>query len=502
MMKRLLAILLTAVLLVGVCGCGSPSNEAAKATASVTATTTTATPTTTTEPPVPQPTVPGLEAVGKVVTTTLNEVALSDYTIVYAADADAYTVRAATYIRDEIYTRTGAVLNTVPDDVEIGSQHEIVVGETNRPISASFDALDAAIEGMEFGLLAKDGHVAMEADYFVIAAAAYYFVATYITGNNTAVPTTIQRCTPITEKPNNYIVLIGDGMGLNHTLMPERLDGTALVDYTDGENLFYGYLLPYQGMAHTNSLNNTTDSAASATALATGYKTKNGYVGRDGDGKDLKSITELAGSLGMSTAVMSTEVQSGATIAGFSAHVNDRDETENILASQQVLQETYGTIIDGDHDVYTDYSVYQLTQQIAAHLDTLNQNEKGFFMMYEEAYIDKHSHEMDEEGAAKAVLRFNQAIAVFMEFAFYNPDTFILITADHETGGLGYTEENGFLFSRGSHTGRDVPVFAYGAGAEVFHDKSVENVQIPKTIVKMWGQTLAADTDEQYPPLN
>ena len=123
-------------------------------------------------------------------------------------------------------------------------------------------------------------------------------------------------------------------------------------------------------------------------------------------------------------------------------------------------------------------------------------------MMYEEAYIDKHSHEMDEEGAAKAVIRFNQAIATFMEFAFYNPDTFILITADHETGGLGYTEEGGFDFTRGSHTGRDVPVFAYGVGAQVFHDVSVENVQIPKTIAKMWGQQLAADTDEQYPPLN
>ena len=499
-MKRLTALLLALVILTCACG-GCGTKEQGSATPSATKA---ATPpaTTTTEPPVPQPTVPGLEAVSKDITTTLNGVVLSDYTIVYAADADAYTVRAVTYIRDQIYARTGAVLNAVTDDVEIGSQHEIVVGETNRPISTTFDALDADIEGLEFGLLAKDGHVAMEADYFVIAAAAYYFVATYITGENTAVPDTVQVCTPITEKANNYIILIGDGMGINHTLMPQHLDGTVLADYTDGENLFYGYLFPYQGMAHTNSLNNTTDSAASATALASGYKTNNGYVGRGADGQDLKTLTELAGEMGMSTAVMSTEVQTGATIAGFSAHADDRDETENILASQAVLQETYGTIIDGDHDVYTDYGVYMLTQQIAAHLNELNQNEKGFFMMYEEAYIDKHSHEMDEESAAKAVLRFNQAIAVFMEFAFYNPDTFILITADHETGGLGYTEEGGFLFSRGSHTGRDVPVFAYGTGAEVFHDKSIENVQIPKTISKMWGHPLATDTDEQYPPLN
>ena len=496
-MKRLIALLMAVVMLTGLCACGVDKKDTAKTTDPVTTTTTSTT--TTTEPPVPQPTVPALEAVSKDVTATLNEVVLTDYTLVYAADADAYTVRAVTYIRDEIYTRTGAVLNVITDDVEVGNRHEIVVGETNRPISA---ALDADTEGLRFAMLAENGHIAMEGNYFIIAAAAYYFVATYVTGEAATVPATVQMREPIVEKANNYLILIGDGMGLLHTTMPQHMDGSALTDYSDGESFFYGHLFPYQGMAHTNSLNNTTDSAASATALASGYKTNNGYVGRTADGKDLLSLTELAGSLGMATAVMSTEVQTGATIAGFTAHANDRDETDNILAGQKVLQDTYGTIIDGDHDVYTDYSVYMLTRQIAAHLNTLNADEDGFFMMYEEAYIDKHSHEMDEENAARAVIRFNQAIATFMEFAFYHPDTFILITADHETGGLTYTEEEGFQFSRGSHTGRDVPVYAYGVGAEVFHDVSVENVQIPKTIAKMWGQQLATDTDEQYPPLN
>ena len=503
-MKRIIALLMVLVMLLSVCSCGSSPEETPSTTAPVTTTTTTTTTTptttTTTEPPVPQPTVPGLEAVSQEVTATLNDVVLSDYTLVYAADADAYTVRAVTYIRDEIYARAGAVLNVVTDDMEVGARHEIVVGETNRPIS---DTLDADTEGMQFALLADNGHVAMEAERFVIAAAAYYFVETYITDRDVSaiLPEVAQVRTPITEKPNNYIFLIGDGMGINHTRLPECFNGAELVDYTDGENFFYGNLFPYQGFAHTNSLNNTTDSAASATALATGYKTKNSVVGRDGEGKDLKSLTELAGEMGMGTAVMSTEVQTGATPAGFSAHAADRDETENILASQQVLQNAYGTIIDGDHDVYTDYSVYELTQRIRTHLNTLVQNEKGFFMMYEEAYIDKHSHKMDEESAAKAVYRFNQAIATFMEFAFYHPDTFVIITADHETGALS-PDGDSYLFGRSSHTGRDVPVYAYGAGAEVFHDKAVENVQIPKTISKMWGHQLATDTDDKYPPLN
>ena len=493
MMKRFAALFLTCALLVGLCACGAPAEEGTGTT------TTTPTTTTTTEPPVPSVTIPTLVGEDAPVAATLDGVSFSEYTIVYDADASEYTIRAALYIRDEIHKRTGAALDIVTDDAETGSRHEIVVGETNRPISA---ALNETLEGLSFSMLAADGHVAMEADYFVIAAAAYYFVATYVTGRDAAatVPAKAQVLQPITEKANNYIVLIGDGMGVVQTTLPQRLDGTALAPYTDGENLFYGTLLPYSGYAHTNSLEHTTDSAASATALATGYKTTNGRIGRDKDGKDLLSITELASSLGMATAVMTTEVQSGATPGGFSAHADDRDDTEDILASQKVLQETCGTIIEADHDLYTAYGVYQLEQRINATLNTLSQDEDGFFMMYEEAYIDKHAHDMDLDNVARAVLRFNQAIATFMEYAFYHPDTFLLITADHETGGL-YLMGDKLKFNSGGHTSRDVPVYAYGQGAEVFNGLSIENVQIPKTIVSWWGAALAADTDDQYPVL-
>jgi len=101
---------------------------------------------------------------------------------------------------------------------------------------------------------------------------------------------------------------------------------------------------------------------------------------------------------------------------------------------------------------------------------------------------------------ACAMLRFNQAIGQFMEFALYHPDTFLLITADHETGDLIYDSER-YIFKYYNHTARDVPVFAYGMGAEVFNGRTVENVQIPKTIAALWGQALAADTDDMYPCL-
>jgi alkaline phosphatase len=202
----------------------------------------------------------------------------------------------------------------------------------------------------------------------------------------------------------------------------------------------------------------------------------------------------------MATAVMSTEVQSGATPGGFSAHANDRDDTEDILASQQVLQDTYGTVIECDYDLYTPYGMFRLENAVGSVLSHLHADEDGFFMMYEEAYIDKHSHKMKVEDTARAVFRFNQAIGRVMEFAFYHPDTFVLITADHETGGL-YVMEEKFKFNSGGHTGRDVPVYAYGMGAEVFDGKTIENVQIPKTIVSLWGESLAADTDDTYPVL-
>lgn len=88
-----------------------------------------------------------------------------------------------------------------------------------------------------------------------------------------------------------------------------------------------------------------------------------------------------------------------------------------------------------------------------------------------------------------------------MEFAFYNPNTFVIMTADHETGGLTLGEDGKFFYTTGEHTSADVPVFAYGAGAEVFDGANVENVQIPKTIAKLWGIDLAGYDNENYPSL-
>lgn len=430
----------------------------------------------------------------------LNGVDISKYTIVYGEDSLDYVYRAAKYICDEIEERVGVELDMVKDSAQ-QAEHEILVGETTRDTSK---ALNANLSGTNFALLAKDGNVAMEANYFVIAAAAYYFVETYIPEKaefSTAVPTKTTECTPITKKAKNYIVLIGDGMGVPQTKLFENkglLESSPIK--IDGENFFYGYMLPYSGFSRTDSLTGTTDSAAGGTALSTGYKTINSYVGLDKNKEKLTSLTEIAGSLGMATAVMSTEASTGATPASFSAHAEDRNMSTEILESQKELVNKYGTVINCD--LLGSGSIPLIEQEVTNTIKKLAKNEKGFFMMYEEAHIDKNCHNKKIEETFQCVLRFNQIIGVVMEYAFYNPETFVLITADHETGGMKKDEETGdYVYTKGDHSSQDVPIFAYGAGAQVFNGKTIENIQIPRTISLMMGKEIVASDSNEFPAL-
>ena len=203
-----------------------------------------------------------------------------------------------------------------------------------------------------------------------------------------------------------------------------------------GEDFFYGYLFPYVGEARTDSLTGTTDSAAAGTALASGYKTENGTIGRDKDQNDVPLLTELAAQKGKATAVMSTEKQTGATPSAFSAHAYHRSNTTAIKNAQMDLIDRCGTLINCGYDVYTEDEMQILRSAITDTLDELSKDQDGFFLMYEEAYIDKHCSALNVEKAYLATVRFNQAIALFMEYAFYNPETMVIVTADHETGGL------------------------------------------------------------------
>ena len=415
---------------------------------------------------------------------TINGKALSDYSIVYSDEDLDYSKRAAEYIQSQIFERTRIDLDLVEDSEKPVTELEIVVGNTEREIS---NRLDADTNGLQFAILCEEKQIALEGDYFIIAAAAYFFIDTYVPAADYAatIPEGVSVHDPIVKEAKNFIMLIGDGMGFNQTKMFEYMENN--VDFSDGEDMFYGYYLPYQGQSRTNSLSGVTDSAAGGTALSCGKKTINGFVGRDKDNKDIKSLTELASEKGMSAGVMSTESKTGATPASFSAHADSRNNNAGIISSQAEARDYYGTIIDCSFDYYTANYMPVIEKHITETLDTLDDNENGFFLMYEEAHIDKHCHNNDLNKTFQAVVRFNQAIGRFMEYAFYNPDTFILITADHETGDL-YANAQGVLeYHSDQHTGKNVPIFAYGDGAELFNDVKVENIQIAHTFAHFMG---------------
>ena len=427
----------------------------------------------------------------------LNGIALSDFSIVYADESYGYNQRAAQYIQTEIQNRTGLTLPVITDSDAAKGTYEIVVGDTSRDISSR---LEPVTKTTQFAILAEDTQIAMEGEYFVIAAAAYYFINTYIPENNhnAEIPKEVTIHDPITEQPDHYIMLIGDGMGVNQTKLFDVL--TNNIEYGHGEDIFFGYYLPYFGFSRTGSLSGTTDSAAGGTALSCGIKTINYYVGQDQNHNPVQSLTELAGSLGMATAVMSTETKTGATPSAFSAHANDRNDKPDIILTQAELQKQYGTIIDCGYDKYTLNGVAKICEKVTNNLNTLSKDPDGFFMMYEEAYIDKHCHNNDIDYTFNAVTRFNRVIAVVMEWAFYHPNTFVLITADHETGGL--TDRDGsFEYTTEEHTSANVPVFTYGIGGDLFHNTVMENIQIPMTFASFMGVHDFGD-QSNFLPLN
>ena len=413
---------------------------------------------------------------------SFNGVSIKDYKIVCDAEGLDYNVRAAEYIRDGIKRVTGYA-PAIVDDSESKHGHEIVVGETSRELSRD---LNQPLSGVQFSMLAKGGSVALEGNYFVIAAAAYYFVNTYVKAGNVEIKDAVLVREPEVKEAKNYILLIGDGMGLYQTLLYDYLTDTS--DYSDGENVFYGYMLPNRGFSRTNSYSGTTDSAAGGTALSTGYKTNNSYVGLDRDGNEIKSLTELAAELGKATAVMSTEASTGATPASFSSHTLDRDNSDDIRNGQTALTEKYGTVIECGFDYYTArYMKSSIEKRITDTLNKVSADSDGFFLMYEEAHIDKHSHDNDMEKTFLALIRFNQAIGRFMEFAFYNPGTVVIITADHETGALLPGEDGALAYNSVNHSSANVPVFAWGMGTDYFGGETVENINIAHFISSAMG---------------
>lgn len=427
----------------------------------------------------------GNEDITKIV-ATLNGASLGEYKIVYSEESD-YAERAAEYIQSQIKARAGKTLAICKASEDAGVGAAILVGETGRALSES---LDEECGDLQFAIGSDGVDIALEGELFVIAAAAYYFIAEYIPSGkdfSAEVPSEARVLDPIKEEVNNYFLLIGDGMGELQTKMFEYLEiSEDGADISDGESEFYGYMLPYFGYSMTDSLSGTTDSAAAATAMATGYKTYNRYLGIDGDKNERKNLVELALELSMGAAVLTTDLFTGATPSGFTVHVEDRGNSEEIRNEQYELTSQRGVIIDGNCSSYNKNIIKLLENDVTDALDKLSKKD-GFFMMYEEAHIDKACSNFDIDKAFLSLIRFNQIIGRVMEYAFYNPDTMVIITADHETGDLTVDGEGNLVIQTEEHTSKNVPIFAYGTGADVFDDATIENTEIAKILASLWG---------------
>ena len=334
----------------------------------------------------------------------------------------------------------------------------------------------------------------------------------------------------------NVVLMIGDGMGLAQ-VQAAMLRSERPLEFERAQ---------YIGLSRTASANNrVTDSAAGGTALATGHKTNNGVVGMSPEGAVLVNIRELAQEQGLATGVVVTKDITDATPAAFLAHRQSRKMSDQIaedIASSGVtlfmgggrshfaeredgrdliaelgkagylLLDQKDRISEVDSgkvaglfarkhmkraaDTRGDYLPVATRQALSI---LAKDSPKGFFLMVEGSQIDSGGHANDAACVVSETLDFDRAVGEAFDFADRNPGTLVLVTADHETGGLTLPSGNeDFLlgdqgveprFSTKGHTAVMVPVYAYGAGAGRF-STIMENTEIPRRVAELMGWSI------------
>jgi len=317
----------------------------------------------------------------------------------------------------------------------------------------------------------------------------------------------------VTEKgrtPKNIILMIGDGMGTSQIY-------AGMVANKNTLNLERAQFV---GFHKNQSANNfITDSAAGATALSTGKKTLNDAVGVDADGKPQLTILEAAEHNGLATGMVVTCSITHATPASFIAHQpyrgmnaeiaadflrtdievfigggkNDFDKRKDgrnlidslksngyqIAGSMEEVRKVKsgklaGFLAEGDLPSISAGRGDQLSVSSEVAISILKQNDKGFFLMVEGSQIDWGGHKNNLKYITDEVVDFDKTIGKVFDFAEKDGNTLVIITADHETGGLSIrggdtkTGEIKGSFSTKKHTGVMIPVFAFGPGSEAF----------------------------------
>ncbi|MBO7489376.1 MAG: alkaline phosphatase [Bacteroidales bacterium] len=336
---------------------------------------------------------------------------------------------------------------------------------------------------------------------------------------------------PQGKKAKNIIFIIGDGMGTAQVY--------SSVVAQRGLSNFLRF--PFSGFSRTYSHNKyTTDSGAGGTALVTGYKTDNRHIGVLHDNTPVPSFLKLAKDMGMSAGFVVTSSVLDATPASTYAHVPDRKMYDSI--SLQMSQCGYDVMIGGGlgnfrpenrKDGYAPldtllkrgyeitYSLEEMKKSKSTKLVTffcenyygpiapgrdpvlvegtkkaleiLGKNPKGFAMLIEGSQIDWGCHNNDAAYMEAEMADFEQMLRVVLDFAEQDGNTLVVVTADHETGGLVLTGgdikkgKNECKFITDGHSGVMVPVFAYGPGAETFSGIQ-NNIDIMPKVFKAMGK--------------
>ena len=413
---------------------------------------------------------------------------IRQYQVVVPKGCDLYTYYAGVNLADFVKTNAGYALKVVTDD-ELETEYEFLIGKTNRAASATAPAMSAG----QYVLGAVDKKIVMQGDSYLVGAGVGVFLNDYVKPYGVSgaqdiknLPTTLSAQTyTFATEAKSAILMIGDGMGHN----------SVNLALANGLDEFVAQRLPYVGTAVTKSQSVIegkkafTDSAAAATALATGYKTVNGYLGVSKVNKSVQNVRELADSVGAQTAVLTTDVITGATPGGFLCHHFSRSDTA-------ILQKQVDQIIADKAIEYCKGSVGdKLIDETRVALQTISEGDNRFFIMIEEAHIDKNAHNIKADQVIHTVKRYNESIAYTVQFILCHPGTALVITADHETGGItpdptskyGYKWTSHTSATYTEHTNKDVPIYAVGPETELFNNKATENIDIAKFIASVFG---------------
>lgn len=317
------------------------------------------------------------------------------------------------------------------------------------------------------------------------------------------------------SRPKNIVLFIADGLGFAHLAAGRAarhgIDGVAIWDR-----------FPVVGWHRPHPVDGfLTDSAASATALATGQATHNGSVGMDAGGKALTTLFERARERGYRTGLVTDSYIWDATPASFVAHVTDRDLAAEILeqlavadldllfgelegagegavpdrsATEALLAERYTVfgpepitveqmltadaarpvVAIFEEDQVTDLSsTPNLPLLTRAALGRLAAPGEPFVLMVESEELDSASHRRDFARVLRGMEAIEATLELLLDFAASNGDTLVLFTSDHETGALSLSSQRGNLALRAlwgsnAHTGVAVPLMALGPGSELF----------------------------------